>query len=468
VNEIKALPDKTSRFPESMLEAFSDSAFGALCRTQKFRKLNDEIAPIIYRKAVRIPSGPEGKKWSVFDIKTSQRQYKSPARPVDLENETIKEVATNISFFEAIEQLAVFEKSPYPDPDTLYRNVCENLDELGTHYFKTLAMTEGIIFDLEGVPSPTIAGEVVTPGNFATEDIRALKDIMKKAATPRYQDNTDLIVQILKQSDGNSSISLEALQSMHKNKKALQRISSAICLYANFLRSNLECDYTYSQFDFDTFKSRAHAELSTYQQNDGDYNNIRIKLENDYLNEESEITYKKKSTLRWSPPLPERLDKNYKNHAERFLGNILSTAKREINELSGDAEPLKSELSKYIIELAFIKDCEKVMGYATRAKQASLSGKDPIRALESISDTLEHLTHHLKDLGLLDESNKASPEIVEHLQTHILQGRRMDLSTLPWERYNSVAQDIEQRALQYKKMIEHEWAGKGMNKKLGF
>ena len=100
------------------------------------------------------------KRWQIFEF-TVQETSISGKRQV-----TSKFVTSNLTLIKAVTNLAKFEKALIESGETLDGPAPA---AMGMDHYQAFAEREGIIFDEDGLPHPTLNGEIVTNGKFSPE-----------------------------------------------------------------------------------------------------------------------------------------------------------------------------------------------------------------------------------------------------------------------------------------------------------
>ena len=467
-----ALPPKEPRFPESLLEAFKDAAFGYLCQTSRFRPANSaENETLVWRKAVRMPGNRDGKNWSVFEIRQKAHQYLAPAKPVNTENQTSREVARELSFFDAIENLALFEQSPFTDPGVDYaKEECEPSASAGGLYFKDLAAIEGIIFDLEDMPHPTVNGEIVTNGTFAQAEINKLGQDKPKAeqggnvSLPQI-DTAEVLGFIGKETSWRIS-RIETLKELHLTKKTLKDFSDYMGLYCSLVQQYLASDFQYENYNHEAQKQQTGASFKIHSYIDSDFDRrYELKFNCESLHYTKDL-YWARATGKVIPPFNspdmKKVNEGFKELNRWLFNELENRAKNALSDLEHNHKDLSKHLKGYLTELSLIRNVIDSSREAKVIKEQSLKGSYEDRDFNSLNS---------KRNGMLEQLRFLNPEarddevkvLMERLETFILSNTPPDPAQIPWDRYNNIAAQLDQQARQYQKLIAHEWGGKGID-----
>ncbi|MGZ9097899.1 MAG: hypothetical protein ACXW30_06350 [Micavibrio sp.] len=168
---LPALCDADSRVTAA-LKRVSTAYYGDRCRTVSFL---DASGNTEWHGGQQ---DPESKTWTI--TKCSELQNISGSAAAIGEAVTkVKTLSRGLSFFEAVAELSLYERGQIA---LHYVPAC-NVESLPDHaHYVRFAEREGIIFDVDGVPHPTLNGEVVTDGAFA-------KTAIERAITFRRSNN---------------------------------------------------------------------------------------------------------------------------------------------------------------------------------------------------------------------------------------------------------------------------------------
>ncbi|WP_435641001.1 hypothetical protein [Micavibrio aeruginosavorus] len=147
----QALPPAESDLRRTLVADFQRARYGATCRTLAFPTQIDGETE--YYRAVA--TNVEMDQWLVQRVVESPVQLVSNVMPVTTPSMKTTLAKGGIGFFDALAHLARFEFAQDEDP------VGPSKDQLGQDHFYKLAMLHDIVFDVHGVPQPTIAGQAV-------------------------------------------------------------------------------------------------------------------------------------------------------------------------------------------------------------------------------------------------------------------------------------------------------------------
>lgn len=174
--------------PTPLLEDFSKSAsfdparlfdeayYGTKFRTVSF--LHPEIAGLsIRREALHTPWN---NRWMVTEVREQ-----APRADQDGASEQTRILSEGLPFFAAVRDIASFECNQqglggYVSDSRVTR------ETLGTEHYQAFAEREGIIFDVEGVPHPTLRGEIVTGATFTSEAKKRARAFKRGDAPSRH------------------------------------------------------------------------------------------------------------------------------------------------------------------------------------------------------------------------------------------------------------------------------------------
>jgi hypothetical protein len=457
VTELPALPPINARFPSTIISEFNDAVFGTSCRTLAYKPLNDSSQTnAIWRKAVRLPHNPDDKKWCIYEIKEKNIQHKNTQRAVETPNQEMTIINSATSFFEAIESLALFEQSPFANPQTQYEQTGKEAQSLTQTYYKTLANIEGIIFDLDGNPCPTLHGETIVAGNYASEDISNMRKLFANRKEKKLEVDNSIVNELT--IAPKFSISLEKLKSLNDNESSLLNLVDVFEAYSIFLRYNIHHNFTATSILDELYsKDREDQRIS-----------LTMNKRSEPCYEGSVSYYKHRLVLtpnsqrqRFSFVLQDsgcrKLTKdsftqNYLKASTKMFSDIRKTCKERINELDNNAQPIKEELEQLLNELDFVY-------YLAHAKHiSSLCRNDDDPSSKRDQGLYEELMR-LKEAAqqsFIEAGGNA--DLIQNIETSLL-SEQFDNGTLPWERYDSVINSLETIIKKSKKMSKSEWKG---------
>ncbi|MGZ9097655.1 MAG: hypothetical protein ACXW30_05100 [Micavibrio sp.] len=120
----------------------------------------------------------------------------------------IKTLKDGLSFFDAISELSVYERSQ------LARGViaAEDAASLGESHFTAFAEREGIVFDTDGAPHPTLNGEIVTDGTFTKAAVERASSYSRKHSPYFTQGGNDILSKLIAPTIKADSVFTEALK----------------------------------------------------------------------------------------------------------------------------------------------------------------------------------------------------------------------------------------------------------------
>jgi len=252
--------------PEAL---FSTAHYGDQCRSRAFSHLDGLEGQEIWRKAL-YNGATSG--WQLIDI---EKLVQGPEGDGPVYK--TKPVKDGLSFFAAIKDLAEYEHS---QSELGLIPVGADPDALGLEHYRAFAEREGIIFDTENYPHPTVNGEIVTAGNFtaaAIENARAHRRVDKPyqylgrdLLTAMVGDQTvpkDLAEQILFK-----AVHRQELLLIHKRLDTLRKIM--VCCFARNIWTD---DYDYNILETNGriyYEARRHARLYGHSIKDQEAFNI--------------------------------------------------------------------------------------------------------------------------------------------------------------------------------------------------
>ncbi len=436
--EPKQLPEHKGRFPEALIREFNDSAFGKSCCTLTFQN-SMETGKLVRQKAVRMPGAPANKRWSVFQITID------PNSPLGKSSVKQKDISNNISFFEAIEKLALFENNPFPGMKAEAKGM--TADEHGDDYFKTLAKKEGIAFDLKGAPHPTLNGEIITSGQFATESLEEVRQTVKKIQRPhKLQIDKAFVGQILDKTD--KKISFEAISALHNDKDIMGPMASLLRIQAAWTQLMIEADFDWDNFDRERFKnltgqSIEQSSTETYWTDDS------VKA---CVISFSPFGLRFRENTRKRFPSKALTEKLFKELAVDMDYELLQKVKNKVSGLHKD-ETLERQLKQTAHEIRFFH----LFALAKKAALAlkEVSGDGPKESNREIGILERHIGHTKEYF----EKSGGSEEEFEQLETSIMNAEPFNPSIVPWDKYYQMADDLDLMVKQSEKLIKREWEG---------
>ena len=104
-----------------------------------------------------------------------------------------KTLQVNISFYEAIETLSLYERGQLAN-GMIALNEAE---DVGADHYIVFAEKEGIVFDTDGEPHPTLDGEIITDGTFTKAAVERAKAYSKKHSARYAPGGADGILPLL-------------------------------------------------------------------------------------------------------------------------------------------------------------------------------------------------------------------------------------------------------------------------------
>ncbi len=185
---------------QTALEQFTVANHGDRCQTLSFQT---SLGAIEWRSAQQYPFTGE---W-IIRKHTEEPNIAGSAAAVG--EPTIKTMTLHngLKFFQAIAILSEYERGQLAMPAI----PTNDADDLGRKHFVAFAEREGIAFDINGVPHPTLDGEVISDGSFT-------KSALERArAYSRYQSaffkagSNDVLSQILSSAPRAETLFEEAL-----------------------------------------------------------------------------------------------------------------------------------------------------------------------------------------------------------------------------------------------------------------
>lgn len=104
-----------------------------------------------------------------------------------------KTLQVNISFYDAIEALSLYERGQLAN-GMIALNESE---DIGAEHYIAFAENEGIVFDTDGEPHPTLDGEIITDGTFTKAAVERAKAYSKKHSARYAPGGADGILPLL-------------------------------------------------------------------------------------------------------------------------------------------------------------------------------------------------------------------------------------------------------------------------------
>jgi hypothetical protein len=120
----------------------------------------------------------------------------------------IKTLKDGLNFFDAINELSVYERGQ------LARGIipAEDAASLGESHFTAFAEREGLVFDTDGVPHPTLNGEIVTDGTFTKAAIERARGFSRKHSLYFAQGGNEILSKLITPTIKADSVFTEALK----------------------------------------------------------------------------------------------------------------------------------------------------------------------------------------------------------------------------------------------------------------
>jgi hypothetical protein len=456
---LPALPEAESRLPTELIKNFNDASFNTSCRTQAFRKIStDSQSDIVWRKAVRIPSNSEGHKWNVYEVKEKNIQNDSMSQSTATPNHNVKLISKELSFFEAIENLSLFEECPFANPDQPHEHIGITVEELDTHYFKNLAHIEGIIFDLQGFPYPTVDGEVICEANYSAVEIKKLQKVMQQRNDRKINIDETFIETLM--SKDLPKISLKDIDTLAHNKNTIAELIPALKTYISFLRFNIFNDYNpkliFNQMPKVEFQGLS-IELQKNKHYDifGESYHYRHYLTLKALGPPSQKTDRKLypytfAKESYSKKLPEEnFLKNYYKCVSSLYESIHKNCETLINELTDKQPDLKVKLSHILDELGFLSVLSRSKHLSSDMKSLNEYNQPiPQEHLQTIKLLKRAALKHFRNL-------KGKREILKELETSMLTAQYPE-EKIDWARFEGAVNDLEIINRQHKRLISNE------------
>jgi hypothetical protein len=447
---LKALPDKHARFSEGLLFAFRDSQYANKCQTLQYKNLKDDEQITKWRAAIRVPGAPDHRKWSVLEYKIRSYQYDDKSRPLKTETIESKAIRENISFFEALEDLSLFEKEPFINQR--YETAGPTAQTLGSLYYKNLALIEGIIFDLKGDPCPTVHGEIIVPGSYAAADLKKLKEAYDKAHDSSLSLDKDLISRLIEKKDKN--INLDEILELDADRHLIHSLYPYLLIQRALVDIAIEGEFDPKTMNLDRFKQMTGANikiktLRSTSRNDKDKKwHLNISLGS--LEIDNKL-YTSDASLRFAPT-DKQMRAAFANTIEAAILSIDETISSHIDGFSDKAAPIGDKIINFSKQQMLISALARAKLHAIKIKDLSLADTVTSEKMSEFKKRSEDAKHKFIEAG-------GSKKQLESFEQTILNGTKLSNRSIPWNQFDSFLNDLQRTQAEYKELIKHHWKG---------
>lgn len=158
---------------QKLIADFQKARYGVTFRTQTFPGQVEGEREYYRALATSLDMG----QWDIHRVIERDAQMESSVYPVATSNQAVRVVKSGLGFFDALEYLARYEVTRDAEP------LSPGKDAMGNHHYVRFAMLHDIVFDLQGMPQPTIAGHAAVEGEYPVAALEQLNDIRQN--TPR-------------------------------------------------------------------------------------------------------------------------------------------------------------------------------------------------------------------------------------------------------------------------------------------
>lgn len=184
--------DHNETLRQKLIHDFQKARYGVTCRTLSFPGPVEGEREYYRALATNLEMG----QWDIHRVMERETQTESSTHPVATANLGMRIVASGLGFFDALEYLARYEVTKGDDA------VAPSKQALGNEHYVRFAMLHDIVFDLHGMPQPTIAGHVAVSGDYplaALEDLKGVRQnttgrevMAKQALMDAHRQSSDL------------------------------------------------------------------------------------------------------------------------------------------------------------------------------------------------------------------------------------------------------------------------------------
>jgi hypothetical protein len=150
---------------QKLIHDFQKARYGVTFRTQSFPSVIEGEREYYRALATSVDMG----QWDIHRVIERDVQMESSVYPVATDNLAVRVVKSGLGFFDALEHLARYETTRTNEP------LAPDKATLGKEHYVKFAMLHDIVFDLHGMPQPTIAGHVAVSGDYPVTALQALQ-----------------------------------------------------------------------------------------------------------------------------------------------------------------------------------------------------------------------------------------------------------------------------------------------------
>lgn len=152
---------------QKLIADFQKARYGVTFRTQAFPGPVEGEREYYRALATSLDMG----QWDIHRVIERDVQMESSVYPVATPNQAVRVVKSGLGFFNALEYLARYEVTKAEEP------LPPSKQALGREHYVRFAMLHDIIFDLQGMPQPTIAGHAAVSGDYPVAVLQDLNDV---------------------------------------------------------------------------------------------------------------------------------------------------------------------------------------------------------------------------------------------------------------------------------------------------
>lgn len=157
--------DSVQDLRQKLIGDFQRARFGVTFRSQSFPGLIAGEREYYRALATSIDMG----QWDIHRIVERPTQMESSLYPVATPHHSMRVVKSGLGFFDALEHVARFETTRE------HESLAPDIRALGAEHYVAFALLHDIVFDLHGMPQPTIAGHVALSGDYPDTMLQDLK-----------------------------------------------------------------------------------------------------------------------------------------------------------------------------------------------------------------------------------------------------------------------------------------------------
>lgn len=169
---------------QKLINDFQRARYGVTFRTQSFPTLIEGEREHYRALATSVDMG----QWDIHRVMERDTQMESAAYPVATPNLSMRVVKSGLGFFDALEYLARYEVTrPAQENKVAEDNadIAALIAALGDEHYVRFAMLHDIVFDIHGLPQPTLGGHIAVGGDYP---VAVLQDLKNTRLTPAQRD----------------------------------------------------------------------------------------------------------------------------------------------------------------------------------------------------------------------------------------------------------------------------------------